>query len=241
MKIAFILFLVTWLTVISLADSVPQSLAATVHHTKSVEQAHGDHKNAQKHSTHKQTKKSGKMSQHDVDMAKKGEKLVEKQVKTEAEHGGKKIEHFAEAGHKSFKQLQEDSQHGAKFQEGKHHKKGNFKKGFREKYHKDELKKHDSFFSNSHKSGQYKIFGKKNQKHQSNSVAKKKGNNHKKSKSDETHGRSLKKLSGHNIDLKSGHQNEKTTKSHHERASKYAKKGGKKGGKQYKYIGVGPK
>ncbi|XP_019872551.1 filaggrin [Aethina tumida] len=236
MKLSFVLVLSVWLTVLCLseANTPPHAVNPDHHHAKSIEQAHGDQKKDEKHVVHKQTKKSGKKSSHDEETSNKGEKLNEKHVKTDDEHGGKKTEHFSQAGHQSFKQLQEDSQHGAKAQEGAHHKKGNYKKGFREKYHKDELKKHDSFYSNSHKSGEYNVFGKKSQKHQTHSLTKKKANNHKNQKSEDRHGKSGKSLTGQNVDVKKGHQESKAGKSHHEHSTKWAKKSSKKGGKQFK-------
>lgn len=44
--------------------------------------------------------------------------------------------------------------------------------GFREQYHKNEHRKHDSYYSNGHKSGSWQNFGVKGSKFQSNNVAK---------------------------------------------------------------------
>lgn len=107
--------------------------------------------------------------------------------------------------------------------------------GFRELYHKDEEKKHDGFYSSAHKSGQYEIFGSKHAKHQLQEYFKKQKNNHKVSKSENGHGKSGKKVGGHNVEEKQGHQAEKSFATHHDQKDKWAKKGGKKGGKQYKY------
>lgn len=44
-----------------------------------------------------------------------------------------------------------------------------------------------------------------------------------------------KKAGGHDVSEKKGYKDQKATKSHHNHQEKWAKKGGKKGGKQYKY------
>jgi hypothetical protein len=43
------------------------------------------------------------------------------------------------------------------------------------------------------------------------------------------------KVGGHDASEKKGHKDQKATKSHHNHQEKWAKSGGKKGGKQYKY------
>lgn len=93
----------------------------------------------------------------------------------------------------------------------------------------------------AHKSGEYEVFGSKHNKHQLQSFVKKQKNNHKAGKAEDAHGKSGKKVGGHNVEEKQGHQGQKAFSTHHEQKDKWAKKGGKKGGKQYKYKIPQPK
>ncbi|KAJ8965575.1 hypothetical protein NQ314_004035 [Rhamnusium bicolor] len=126
-----------------------------------------------KYSEEKHVKKSEKSSVHDEEKARKGVSFKDLRKIDDEEGGGKKTVHHSKGSHKSYKKSGGASAHGAKFQEGSKRKKNNYKKGFREKYHKDEEKNHDSFYSNSQKSGEYKVFGKKHAKHSAQSTAKK--------------------------------------------------------------------
>ncbi|XP_018568502.1 hornerin [Anoplophora glabripennis] len=234
MKLVVILFLAVVLAVICTAD-------ADTHHLDFEADSHQssgggvDNKSGKKYSDHKHTKKSGKRSKHNEVKGRKGIDYKELQSVEDEEGGGKKTKFHTQGTHKSYKKSGGGSAQGLKYEESSDHKKNNLKKGFREKYHKDEKKNHDSFFSNSHKSGEYKVFGKGHEKHSAKTSAKKQGSSRKKGKSERAHAKSAKKVGGHSVVEKKGHQQIKGSKGQHSKAASSGKKGGNSGGKQHQY------
>ncbi|XP_044269445.1 nuclear speckle splicing regulatory protein 1-like [Tribolium madens] len=229
MKFVVILFVFVFVALTN------EALATEQHHSKSGEAAGKQDEKGAKHSEFNHVKKSGKSSKHDVEKARKGQSLNELHKKVNAEKKGKKTKYHAKDGYKSLNEHSGGSGHGAKFQEAAKKKKLNYKKGYREQYHKDEHKKHNTFYSNSHKSGEFEVFGQKHKKYNSKYSAKKQVENHKLAKDQNDYKKASKKAGGHDMSEKKAFKDQKATKSHHNHQEKWAKKGGKKGGKQYKY------
>ncbi|RZC38469.1 hypothetical protein BDFB_011061 [Asbolus verrucosus] len=198
------------------AALVNDALATEHHHAKTEEVAGGHEKKGEKIVEYKHIKKSGKSKKHDEEKIHKGEVLKDAHKKVTADGGGKKSKYHTKDGHKSSNDHSGASEHGAKFEE-------------------DEHKKHNSFYSNAHKSGEFEVYGQKHAKFNSRLSSKKKVENHKAAKDRNDYKKSLVKVGGHDAEDQKGHKDEKATKSHHSHHEKWAKKGSKKGGKQYKY------
>ncbi|CAH1283137.1 unnamed protein product [Diabrotica balteata] len=232
MKVCLIVSLVLCLSCISLAVEVKHKSS------HSAAQGHGHDDKGGQVVVKKHGSSSGKSSKHDEAHANKGQELQDLHKTSHLEKGGKKTSHNEEGGHQSAKHSSGGSHHGLKYQEGKKHKKANYLKGFREKYHKDESNKHDSFFSNGEKSGEFEIFGKKNSKYSSESFAKKKGKNHKNASSAKTGGKAYKSGKTHHDSDAKAHKGQGGFEKHHKSADKYAKKHASHGGKKYKVHSV---
>ncbi|XP_056648893.1 uncharacterized protein LOC130453274 [Diorhabda sublineata] len=229
MKICLVLFLVLCVSCIALAEhkTSHSSVQGQGHENK------GGHTSERKHG-----KYSGKSSKHDNEHVTKGEDFEDLHKKSSLEKGGKKSSHFDEDSYKSSHKSGGGSGHGLKYEEGNKHHKGNYLKGFREKYHKDESKKHDSFFSSGEKGGQYAIFGKKNSKYSSDSFSKKKGNNHKNSASAKSGGKAYKSGKTHHVSDSKGHQGQGGFEKHYKSGDTFGKKHSSHGGKKYKSHSV---
>ena len=175
------------------------------------------------HKGNKHVKSSGHNQHHDLEKAHKENKLTVKHKTHDVENGGKKLEHFEDNHHQSHKKSNVASQHGAKHKQAAKDKKTHYNKGFREQYHKDEHKKHDSFFSNDHKAGEYHVYGGKNHKYNDNHYNKNGHGKYTSGKHSEHYGKNGKKLDKYKYPVKKVYQrsasNPKYTK--HE---KWAKK-----------------
>ncbi|KAG5894414.1 hypothetical protein JTB14_033159 [Gonioctena quinquepunctata] len=226
MRVALVLVLLVSLFYITVGIQVQ-------HHTHSAAKGFGDHGKHSSDQSHKSGDESS--SKHDVEKKAKGQKFKSLHATEDEEGAGKKSQHHSETSHSSFKKDGGKSKHGLKFQEGSGRKKFNFKKGYNEKYHKDESTKHDSFFSNADKTGEYEVFGQKHSKYKNPAFEKKNQGKHKKSGSSNAHGRSSKKAGGHNEQDHRGHQGQSGSKSHHKHASQHGKKSSSHGGKQYHF------
>ncbi|KAF5281023.1 hypothetical protein FQA39_LY05228 [Lamprigera yunnana] len=177
MKIAIILVTVSLFSILS-ATSADLHL----HHPQTVEhhvvkhvthaEGHDNAKKANAHDQHKHVKKSGKNQHHDEEKSRKETKLELKHKVDDAETGGKQSEYHDGDHHQSHKRAGAVAQHGAKYKTASHDKKTQHSKGFREQFHKDEHKKHDSFYSNDKKSGEYHVYGGKNHKYHNNHFTK---------------------------------------------------------------------
>ncbi|XP_076263285.1 uncharacterized protein LOC143198148 [Rhynchophorus ferrugineus] len=190
---------------------------------------------AHKFSNVKVAHAANKKTHHETESANQGKKGTELHTVEDEEGGGKKHHSHGGGSHASSHHDQGNGHHGLKYAEGSKKKKERFEKGFAEKFHKDELKKHDSFFSDGEKSGSYNIFGQKGAKYGSQAVHKHGVASSKNAKSEGKHGKSGKGASGHHSSGKKGSKTQGGNKSHYAHSEKHAKKGGKKGGSQHKY------
>ncbi|XP_023018383.2 uncharacterized protein [Leptinotarsa decemlineata] len=206
-----------------------------VHHSSHAVAGTKDHGHGEHLSEHKHETSSGGSSKHDVEKRKKGQKGNVLHKIEHEEGGGKKSHHNSEDSHSSSKKHGGGSQHGLKFGEGSAKKKVNFKKGFSEQYHKDESINHDSFYSKADKNGEFEIFGQKHSKYKTQEFEKKNLGKHKKSGANNSHGRSSKKVGGHNKQAHKGHQAQSGSKSHAKHSNKYGRKSSNHGGKQYHF------
>ncbi|CAG9855729.1 unnamed protein product [Phyllotreta striolata] len=186
----------------------------------------------------KQTETSGKTTKHDEEFSKKGQDSKDLHKSSHKEKKGKKTSHHAEDSHKSSKHSAGDAKSGLIYASGKKHKKGNYLKGFREKFHKDEEKKHDSFFSNGEKSGEYEVYGKKKSKHATDSFNKDQKKARKNSSSGKSGGKTYKSAKGHHDSDHKSHATQGGVKTHHKNSEKHGKKHAAHGGKKYKLVTI---
>lgn len=215
------------------AHDAHAATAAEAAHAHS--QAHGHAQTGDQHAAQKSVKRVGKKSKHDEETARKGQHETVQHKVQDAEHGGKKHKSHEEDHHQSHKKAGAHSEHGAAFQDAAKHKKTGFSKGFREQYHKNEHKKHDSFYSNGHKSGDWKIYGSKKSNHHGQKFDKDDHGKHITVKSLEKHGKQGKKASGHNVGEEKGHKSSNGKKTSHEHQEKWAKKSQQKANDKHKY------
>lgn len=234
MKITVFLFLAVCLATIAISSANTKPHVVTTHQGASGAAGGTKGGKGKTYEEHKAVETGEKTSKHDKASTKKGHKSSELHRTEDLEQGGKKHKHGHSDKHSSSHHGGGGDSHGAKFGEASKKSKANYKKGFREQFHKDELKNHDSFYSNGEKSGTYNIFGQQGSKYGSESGAKLAGGSFKSLKSEGKHGKASKKANGHHKAEKKAHKSAKAAKSSYAKGGKYAKKGGKKGGKQYK-------
>ncbi|KAK4873062.1 hypothetical protein RN001_015091 [Aquatica leii] len=223
MKIAVILLSASFLCILSVAaaDSHSHHPQTVEHHVKHTE-GHDNLKKGNHHEEHKHAKKAGKNHHYDEEKLHKDNKAVKHKVE-DAEKGGKKSEHHESDHHQTHKRAGAVAQHAAKNKQGAKDKKIHYSKGFREQFHKDEHKKHDSFFSNDKKAGEYHVYGGKNHKYQSNHYSKDNRGKYVVAKSADHSGKSGKKSDNHKIAVKKAYQQESGNNKQYAKHNKWAK------------------
>ncbi|KAK5640213.1 hypothetical protein RI129_011024 [Pyrocoelia pectoralis] len=182
-----------------------------------------DKKDAIAHKESKHVKTSGHNQHHDSEKSHKGEKATLTHKTHDNESGGKQLEHFNGNHHQSHKKSGAGSEHGAKHKHAAKDKNNHYSKGFREQYHKDEHKKHDSFFSHGHKAGEYHVYGGKNHKYHDNQYIKNGHAKHTAAKHAEHYGKAGKKSDKHKLPTKKVYQRD-TTREKYAKQEKWAKK-----------------
>ncbi|KRT86892.1 hypothetical protein AMK59_1197, partial [Oryctes borbonicus] len=220
MKITFILLVV----LCSVATLIATEVA---HHESAISHSEDLHA-GEHHATNKHVKKGGKSLSHDEELSSKGHNAAVHHKKDDAEGSGKKSLVYEHGSHSDHHAAGGGAHEAHEAREGEKFRKGQSVKGFREQYHKNEHKKHDSYYSNGHKSGSWKNFGLKGSKYQAHKVDKDDHGKHIVLKSNEKHSKQSKKSSGHKTDDHKGHKSEKGKKSGHSKHEKWAKNGQQK-------------
>ncbi|XP_065160737.1 transcription elongation factor B polypeptide 3-like [Atheta coriaria] len=234
MKITVLLIVV--LCTIYIADSTTVKPA---HHISKHVAVDSQHSKQGKHVENKAHKKSGKDAKHHVETANKGQHGSISHKIADEEKALKKTTSMSEGNHQSHKKAAAHQEHAAKHAEAAKHKKTNVLKGFHEKYHKNEHKQHDSFYSHAKKSGDWKTYGMKrskfdNEKFDKNELKKKIA-----LKSLEKNGKATKKASGHKVEEHKAYKGDKSKKQAHDKLIKFGKKHQKPEDKhKYKYSQV---
>ncbi|CAH1993940.1 unnamed protein product [Acanthoscelides obtectus] len=205
------------------------------HHSKGGKEGGGHEKHSSHYDKEKGKTKSGNVKVHDEEEAKKGSDLEWIHAHDEAEEGGKKHKHHGKKYHESYEDENGEDGFGGKYEDSQKHKKLNYRKGYREKYHKDEAEKHDRFFSNADKSGEYEIYGKGHAKHSSNKHYRAKENNHKEKTDKKKYGKKSKGEKGHHDSDRKVHQSSGGKETHHNHHDSWGKKHKHKGGNKYQY------
>ncbi|XP_018331914.1 uncharacterized protein LOC108741568 [Agrilus planipennis] len=215
MKIAVVLLLVCLLVLLNVSTS-----ESSHHH----EEKKGAAKKVSHHDGHNDEKKSGKKSGTHAEVARKGHSTHDLHRVDDEEKGGKKKKyHSSDKYAKGYQESGHDAHAGA-FKLGGARFKGNYKKGFLEKYHKNEKNAHDSFFSKAEKGGDFQIFGSKNNRFQSQKYDRVEEGKHKAGKTGDEAGKKGKKASGHNEKVDKKYKQEGGSKSQHAKHESYGKK-----------------
>jgi hypothetical protein len=238
MKITLIIFSCIFFIAINLSSgtTVPSHIKKHSEHenTQVVHTKNSEH--AEDH--HKQVKKT-KSSKADVEIANKGQHGLISHKVEDVEKAGKKHNNHAKDSHKSHKKAAGHHEHSAKYADGKKQKKTGFSKGFQDKYHKYEHKKHDRFYDNGKKSGSYKMFGQKDSKYGKHADSKVEHKNKMSLKSLDHHKKSGKSSAGHKKSESAGHKYAKGKSTHYDKHDKWAKKSQRpESKKKYKYAQV---
>ncbi|KAB0792597.1 hypothetical protein PPYR_14556 [Photinus pyralis] len=232
MKFAAILLAVVLLEVVNL--SLANHAPALEQHHQAEHNSHKEDNEKKDAIAHKHVKTAGHNQHHDSEKSHKGEKVTLAHKTHDNESGGKKTEHSDGNYRQSHKKLSGGSEHGAKHKQAAKDKKTHYSKAFREQYHKDEHNKHDAFYSNGHKSGEYHVYGGKNHKFHDIHYTKNGHGKHTAGKHSERNGKTGKKSDKHKVPTKKIYQRD-TTREKYAKQEKWAKKS-LKANKQHPHL-----